>query len=255
MNILVVDDESILLKHLIKILSDIIPSAEITGFSQSDKAIEFANDNKIDIAFLDIQMIGMTGVELAAVLQESYPKMNIIFTTGYDSYALDAFKLNASAYLLKPITKDSVIKALENLRYPIVDKYEIRTRFQCFGNFEVFVDSKPVEFKFSKTKELLAYLVYKRGALCSNEEIISVLWEDFSNHSSYFKQLRQDLNKTLCDLDCENIIIRQRGKTAIAADLIECDYYKYLEGEPASVKEFMSQYPWAEEVTGLLNQD
>lgn len=253
MNILVVDDESILLKHLIKILNEILPNAEITGFSQSNKAIEFANDNKIDIAFLDIQMIGMTGVELAATLQKSYPKMNIIFTTGYDSYALDAFKLNASAYLLKPITKDSVIKALENLRYPILDKKEIRTRFQCFGNFEVFIDSKPVEFKFSKTKELLAYLVYKRGALCSNEEIISVLWEDFSNHSSYFKQLRQDLNKTLCDLDCENIIIRQRGKTAISTDLVECDYYDYLDGEEATIKEFMSQYPWAEEVTGLLN--
>lgn len=253
MNILVVDDESILLKHLMKLISDILPTAEINGFTQCDKAIDFANDNKIDIAFLDIRMTGMTGVELASILQENYPKMNIIFTTGYDSYALDAFKLNASDYLLKPITKEGVQKTLENLRYPITETHDIKVRFQCFGNFEVFVNSKPVEFKFSKTKELLAYLVYKRGALCTNEEIISVLWEDFSNHSSYFKQLRQDLNKTLCDLDCEDIIVRQRGKTGIVVEAVECDYYNYLNGDEASVKEFMSQYPWAEEVTALLN--
>ena len=252
MNVLIVDDEKILMLHLQKLVSELLPDAEIKALTSSDEAIIYSNDNRIDIAFLDIRMMGISGVELASILRENYPKVNIIFTTGYDNYALDAFKLNASDYLLKPITKEGLEKAIKNLRYPINDSKEVRARIQCFGNFEVFVDSKPIEFKFSKTKELLAYLVYKRGAMCSNEEIIGSLWEDFENHTSYFKQLRQDLNKTLCDLDCENIIIRQRGKTGIIVDSVDCDYYRYLKGEPAPIKEFMIQYPWAEEVNGLL---
>lgn len=254
MTVLIVDDETILLNHLKKVVAQILPEAQIEGFDNCDEALSFADDNKIDIAFLDIQMVGMTGLEFASNLVETHQKINIIFTTGYEQYAMDAFKLNASGYLLKPITKDAVIKALENLRYPIMDDDQIRVKFQCFGNFEVFIDEKPLEFKFSKTKELLAFLVSKRGALCSNEEIISVLWEDFNDHNSYFKQLRQDLDKTLCENNCENILVRQRGKTGILVNKVDCDYFRYLNGEKITVREFMSQYSWGEDVTALLQQ-
>lgn len=252
MTILIIDDEHLLLKHLNNLLLTINPQFKIVTFDNCEKGLEFVDNNKIDIAFLDIQMVGMTGVEFAEKLVEIWPKANIIFTTGYDNYAIDAFKLNASGYLLKPITKEAVEKSLNSLRYPIEETDKSKVRFQCFGNFEVFINEKPVEFKFSKTKELLAYLVYKRGSLCTNEEIITVLWEDDREHMSYFKQLRQDLDNTLCENNCEQILVRQRGKTGVLVEQVECDYYEYLKGAPATIKEFMSQYSWSEEITALL---
>ena len=255
MNILIVDDEHILLKFMEKRIKELVPKAVVVSFDNCQDALNYADNNIINIAFLDIHMTGITGLELAEKLRETYPKINIIFTTGYDSYAVDAFKLNASGYIMKPVTEESIKKELDNLRYPVEESMNKRITFQCFGNFEAFVDSKPIDFKFTKTKELLAYLVYKRGALCSNEEIISVLWEDFNDHISYFKQLRQDLDQTFCNLDCENLLVRQRGKMGINTKYAQCDYYDYLNGSIPAVKEFMSQYSWGENVTALLDKD
>ncbi|MBP5568263.1 MAG: response regulator [Treponema sp.] len=255
MNILIVDDEHILLKFMEKRIKELMPKAVIASFDNCQDAINYAENNIINIAFLDIHMSGITGLELAESLKQTFPKINIIFTTGYDSFAIEAFKMNASGYIMKPVTKESIQKELNNLRYPVEETIQKRITFQCFGNFEAFVDSKPIEFKFSKTKELLAYLVYKRGALCSNEEIIGVLWEDFNDHTSYFKQLRQDLDIALCNLDCENILVRQRGKMGINTQFVECDYYNYLNGSTPTVNEFMSQYSWGENVTALLDKN
>lgn len=252
MKIIIVDDEHILLKHLEKRVREITHCNNIKTYDNCNDVLEEIKTEFIDIAFLDIQMTGMNGMELAEILKKKFPRINIIFTTGHENFAVNAFNLNASAYLLKPITNESIRKALANLRYPVTEDIKSKIQFQCFGNFEVFYNSKPVEFKFNKTKEFLAYLVYKRGALCSNEEIISVLWDDFKQHNSYFKQLRQDLDNSLSSIGCNNILIWQRGKIGINTKIVECDYYEYLNGGKAVVKEFMTQYSWAEDVTALL---
>ena len=64
---------------------------------------------------------------------------------------------------------------LENLRYPAED-VPAGVKVQCFGNFEVFVGGRPLSFKRSKSKELLAYLVDRNGATCTNGEMLAVLW-------------------------------------------------------------------------------
>lgn len=253
MNVIIVEDEHILLNHMFKLVQELLPDAKISSFENYLLATSFIHNNKIDIAFLDIQIGTHSGLDIAKSIHSKNPKANIIITTGYDEYAVKAFDLNVSSYLLKPITKKSLEKALNNLRYPLETTEQTELTAQCFGNFEFFVNSKPMEFKFNKTKELLAYLIYKRGTLCSNQEIISVLWEDFKDHNSYFKQLRQDLDKTLAYYKCEQILVRQRGKMGICTHLINCDYYDYLNGKEPLVKEFMAQYSWAEEVTALLN--
>lgn len=257
MNIIIVDDESLLLKYMTKIVSKIKPEDHIYGFNNSLETVKFAQENKIDVAFLDIQMPGLTGIDLAKKLQETNPKINVIFTTGYDDYALDAFKINASSYILKPITQEAIEKAFENLRYSnqSENNQPSAIKFKCFGNFECFCNNIPIEFNLSKTKELLAYLVYKNGSLCSNEEIISIIWEDDKDHLSYFKQMRQDLDKTFTKLNCENVLVRQRGKIGIRTDIVSCDFYDYLQGKPIKLKEFMTQYSWAEDFAGLIQSD
>ena len=102
--------------------------------------------------------------------------------------------MNCSAYLLKPITEEKIRNAAANLRYPVFD--EKRVELRCFGNFEAFCDGSPIQFKYNRTKELLAYLTDRNGTRCSMKERSAVLFEN-DQHRSYMYQIRLDLVNTL----------------------------------------------------------
>lgn len=249
MNLLLVDDEKLALQALEKAVSKAVPNGTVSAFGQSRKAIEYAKANKIDIAFLDVDMPVMNGLKMAEELQKTNPKMNIIFVTGFAEYAIDAFNLYASAYLTKPVKVDAIISAINNLRYPVGER---RVRFHCFGNFEVYCDNRPVIFSFRKTKELLAYLVDRAGAECRKNEIIAVLFEDVFK-DEYYKRLRRDLIKTFSDLGIEDTINVSHGGLAINKDKVYCDYYDYLEeGRNEPPLEYMTQYSFAETTLAYL---
>lgn len=249
MNLLLVDDEVLALEALKKAVSKVLPNARINAFTRATQAVEFAEENKPDIAFLDIDMRILNGLDMAKALQNINPKINIIFVTGFTEYALDAFNLYASAYLTKPVTADAITTAVSQLRYPIEDK---RIRFHCFGNFEVYCDNKPIVFSLSRTKELLAYLVDRDGTECRKNEIIATLFEDDFN-TEYYKKLRQDLIKTFSELGMEDIIIVSYGGLAINKDVVRCDYYDYLKSDKETPPtEYMTQYSWAEETLARL---
>lgn len=77
---------------------------EAVPFRLCSKALEWAKDTRPDVAFLDIQLRGMTGIQLAEKLKEMYPDLPIVFVTGYREYAFDAIQLHVAGYLLKPVT-------------------------------------------------------------------------------------------------------------------------------------------------------
>lgn len=176
MNIIIVDDERRTLKMIEKAVADAAAQSVIHSFTSAIKALEYARENQIDVAFLDIMMGEMNGLLLAKNLKDIYGRTNIIFVTGYSQYANDAFDLRASGYVMKPVNPERVQEELENLRNPVEVPCPERIRIQCFGSFAVFVDGKPLLFSRSKPKELLAYLMHKRGAAVTNSEIASVLW-------------------------------------------------------------------------------
>lgn len=249
MNLLLVDDEILALEALQKAVQKVLPNGTINAFNKSTQAVRFAEANKIDIAFLDIDMRIMNGLEMAKALQRINPKTNIIFVTGFSEYALDAFDLYASAYLTKPVTADAITTAVNRLRYPLEEK---RVRFHCFGNFEVYCDNRPVVFSLSRTKELLAYLVDRDGTECRKNEIIAALFEDDLN-VEYYKKLRQDLIRTFSELGIEDVIMVSYGGLAIKKESVKCDYYDYLESEKKiPPTEYMVQYSWAEETGARL---
>ena len=103
MKILCVDDEPLALEMLTEAIEEAQPDADIKPFNKQSELLEEARQNGCDIAFLDIHMRGMNGVELAKKLKEINPKMNIIFVTGYDEYTGDAMRLRASGYVMKPV--------------------------------------------------------------------------------------------------------------------------------------------------------
>lgn len=241
MNVLLVDDEIIVLELLKETVMKVLPQANSVSFASSREALEYAEHHPIDIAFLDINMRIIDGVTMARKLQSLYPKINIIFCTGYSEYMKDAFDLYCSGYLLKPVTEEKIRQAVEHLRYPVQPAAK-RVAIQCFGNFEVFVNGMPVKFKYNRTKELLAYLVDRNGTDCSTLELIAVLFGDDVNRS-YFNHLRKDLIDTFTDLGVNDILRTKRGRLGINRETVDCDYFDYLDGKRSDKpEEYMAQY-------------
>ena len=252
MTILAVDDEKLALQALSDAIQAAAPAAELHSFRWSEDALAFAQKNHVDAAFLDVAMPGENGVQVAKTLTLFQPQINIIFVTGFGQYRDAAFDLHASGYLMKPVTAEKVRVELEHLRYAVQSRK--RVRVQTFGNFEVFLDGSPMEFKYSKTKELLAYLVDRRGALCTVGEMMSILFEEDRGHEAYFKSLRRDLLDAMDAAGCSQVISQQRGRLGIVPGQIDCDYYDYLNGKEktAYTGEYMTQYSWGEYTHGQL---
>ena len=262
MKYIVLDDEPIAADYLAELIQENDPQAEVIKKYNPLEALEIAKKEKFDVCFIDIQMPGLNGVDFAKELKAIYPRSNFIFVTGYDDYMANAFQLDASDYIMKPASSDQIRHAIENLRY-LPDKEERnlgkRIKITCFGNFDILIDGNPVKFKFDKTKELLAFLVHRRGVRCSNKEIMVNLWED-EGHDSYFRMLKKDLRDCLEELACGDVIYTERGHMSLAQlDEIDCDYFKWLEDKEEGRKlyhgEYMAQYSWAEEVNSLLEQE
>ena len=172
---------------------------------------------------------------------------------------MEAFRLHANGYIIKPI---NVVRVLEEIGEPVVNPREASMEFlkvQCFGNFEVFWQGKPLLFNRKKTRELFAYLIDRKGALCSSEEIATAVWEDdgdLVNTKTQIRVLISDLRKTLANIGQDDVVIRQRGQVAINTDKLDCDYYHMLKGDMNALNtfkgEYMSQYSWAEITAGQL---
>ena len=253
MNVIVVDDERIVLAAETSVIKRTLADADVYSFQKVKDAVEFAEKNSVDIAFLDINIKGITGLQLAKKLQEYNPRINIVFCTGYSEYSLDAHDLYCSAYLLKPINDEKLKRALDNLRYPLSQKAK-GFKVKCFGNFEVYKDGAPVKFKHRRTKELLAYLIDRHGATVSTREMAAVIYED-ANKESNIRNLRADLNNTLEQFGLSDLLVHIGGDVGINVEKIDCDYYDYLNGNKELFHgEYMAQYSFAEKTMGWLSR-
>lgn len=254
MKMLCVDDEPLMLKMLEMAIKEARPDADITAHKKQADLLEDARKNGCDIAFLDIHMRGMNGVELAKELKTVNPKMNIIFVTGFSEYAGEAMSMHASGYIMKPVTKEKIEKELADLRFPIVPKKNAKLRVQCFGNFDVFTpDGDHVRFERSKAKEVFAYLVHRRGSSCTTREIFAAIFED----EPYEKKLQNLLQtyiysmiKSLKKIGAEDAVVRSYNALAVNPEVLDCDYYRFCELDAGAVNayecEYMSQYYWAD---------
>ena len=117
-NVIIVDDRKVVLSGGIKVLEEVIPNATVTGFSDTEEAIEYAKKNNVALAFLDIEIRNMSGLDLCKILLDINPHTNIIYLTAYSGYSLDAWKTGACGFMLKPITVEGVKEQLQKLRYP-----------------------------------------------------------------------------------------------------------------------------------------
>ena len=252
MNILFVDDEPLALGKLDRLLGVTAPEAKRHGFVRAHDAMTFAEENTVDVALLDINMRGLDGVTMAKRLQALYPRVNIIFCTGYSEYMPDALAMYCSGYLMKPITENDLRTALQHLRYSVA-KDTKRIELRCFGNFDVLCDGKPVAFKYKKTRELLAYLTDRNGAEATTQEIMAAIFEE--SKPSYFSNIRLDLLNTFASLGISEVVSAAYGRIRLVRERVTCDYFDYLDGKNgAFYGEYMAQYSFAEATCAALNE-
>ena len=254
MLIFAIDDEKIALSELVDAINKALPSADTESFLRSSDALKRikTEEARPDVVFSDIRMPGLDGLQLAVEIKKYSPDTKIVFVTGYSEYAMDAFKVHANGYLMKPVLPENITEEMDFLQLP----YEFdasKLRVQCFGNFEVFYNGEPIAFKRRQTKELFAYLIDLNGASCSAEETATVLWEDESDMRKAKHRLRNlvlDLRSVLKGVGREDILIRGSGTLAIRRDAIDCDYFRMLDGDMTAVNayhgEYMKQYSWAQ---------
>ena len=249
-----VDDEALMLSALVAAIEESPDIAEVTSFSDCERALEFAAATPIDVAFLDINMRGMGGLALAERILAARPSCKIVFCTGYEEYAIPAFKLHASGYLMKPISAEDVQSEIDNIK-GMRQKEKLLT-VNCFGNFEVYAKGEKVMFKRLKSKELFAFLVDRNGAGMTAKQICAVLFPDDTDdtkNAAYLRQLVLDLKNTLRSVGAEGVLCHETPCYRVDTGLIKCDYITYLEtGKPEFHGEYMSQYSWADETCAML---
>mgnify|MGYP003399186656 FL=1 len=258
MKILAVDYEKLELDVLLDAIREAAPGAEIHAFQSGEKALEYAETDMCEVAFLEMRLREMTGLEVALQLKKIWPYVNIIFTSGYDKYVMEAMKVRASGYILKPVTAEQIKDELENLRVPLAPA-KSRNHAQTFGNFELFVDGNAVDFDSSRSKELLAFLVDRRGAMVTNGEIAATIWESNTNIASTQAQVRKaraNLIYTLNNCGAVDILRISRYEIGVDPKKMSCDYWQLLDHDARVLNsfrgEYMSGYSWAEPTLGSL---
>ena len=259
MNILAIDDEFYALELMKSALTEVASGATLYLCRDVKSALRVASENIIDVAFLDIHMPGKNGIELALELKKLNPKVNIIFATGFSEYMKEGIDLRMSGYILKPVTAEAVKTELENLRNPIEWESKKRIKVLTFGNFDVFVDGNLLKFERKQAKEILAYLIDKRGTSATYAELAAMLWEDTEYDRTQQKNLQvyiASLVKTLNAVGVNDLILKSRQGIVVNTKVVDCDYYRFLEGDTRAINSFtgqyMNAYSWAEFTVGYL---
>ena len=260
MLIFVLDDEPAALRASKKAVREAVPGAEVLSFTLPAAALEEARVQEMrpDIAFIDIEMPGMTGFEFAVRLKTFSPDTRIVFVTAYSQYTGEAIKMNAYGCIMKPLEPDDVREELGGFPDASTSD-EGKLRVRCFGIFEVFWHSTPLVFARTQTLELFAYLVYRECDLCTREDIIRTLWKGDDDLYAARNRLRgylYDMRRTLRNIGMEKALIRDGWRVGLRREYLDCDYYRILEGDPAAVNAyrgiFMEPYRWPVFPTGRI---
>lgn len=176
MKVLIVDDESLALARLKRVLND-NNIFDVVEFNDPLEAIKEISKTKFDAAFLDISMPNFCGLELAELILNIEPKTFIVFQTAYEEYALDAFKKGGMGYLLKPVEDIELKKTLQKIS--LYKEEKVNSSKKILGKVsdkiylveidEIFYIKADLDEIIIRTKDNFVYAKKKIGDL---EEIL-----------------------------------------------------------------------------------
>jgi len=252
MRIICVDDEELVLNLVVFLCEQLPDIDEVKGFTDSLEALEWLKENNSDLAILDIDMPKLNGIQLSIKIKELHPETAIIFLTGYSHYAVEAFKLHAQGYLMKPVNKEQLINEINYAMSAKPVRAYPRIFARTFGDFDFLIDGNPVRFSRSKAKELLAYLIDRNGAGVKRANAFAALYEDAPYNRKMQKQfdvIIRSLKDTLNENGVGEILEMKSGEMRVNTELFECDLYKLLKGDADTINsfrgEYMNAYEWA----------
>jgi len=184
LRVVIVDDEIPAIELMKRLFNKVDQCQMVGAFSLPSEALDQIPKLRPDAVFLDIEMPGMNGIELAEKLIQQVEDLQVVFSTAYNQYALEAFRVNALDYIMKPVTADALNKTVARLiklkeLKPEKKNRENKKRIRCFGDFEVFSESqKPVKWLTRKVEELFAYFIIHRDAKIDKWAVGEALWPD-----------------------------------------------------------------------------
>jgi two-component system, LytTR family, response regulator len=223
---ILVDDERLALRDLRHQLAKLDKIAVIGEYTDPADAEEAAKTLRPELAFLDIEMPGMNGIELAERLIRHLPALRIVFVTAYDEYAVKAFELNAMDYVLKPAALDRLKITLDRVEAsggsaaggpPAHDEDAELPQLRMLQKLELCTpEPVAVPWRTAKTKELFAYLLLHRGRSIHRDILLDVLWPDTASKRGYqllfttIYLLRRTINAYMPILELDTIDIGYR---------------------------------------------
>lgn len=227
--VIIVEDE----KPILELMARLVrrhPMLEAVGaFTSPLEAIARFEELRPDAAFLDVEMPKMGGIELAGKLKEIDEDLQIVFTTAYPGYAVDAFRVNAVDYLLKPVTPDELERVVTRIvknrelhaaRKPSVEASE--PTVHCLGTFETRGrDGALMSWPTRKTEELFAYFLAYPGRLTGKWQLADLLWPDMEESRSL-----HNLHNTIYRLK------KALKEAGIAVELAHTNEGYYFEAPP-----------------------
>ncbi|WP_236690883.1 response regulator [Lysinibacillus xylanilyticus] len=231
---IVMEDEPLALVNMEKKLKEFNSIEVIKSFTTAKDLLAEGPSLDFQVAFLDVEMPGMNGLEIARLLKEWNKNIFIVFVTAYRDYAVQAFEIHSIDYLLKPISKARLettinriqeLLHLENKSTPLQIRNKPELTIQCFGGFVVLHNNKAVHWRTLKTKELFAFLFSNLNNHVPRDTIIDSLWVD-----TEFKKARVQLHTTvsylrttLSALGYSEVIQYANGSYILQLEDFQCD--------------------------------
>lgn len=257
MHIIYVDDEIPAINNFRLTVENIEEIKKLNTFQSGEEALEFAKFNTVDVAFLDMEMPGIHGLKLAGALKELDSAIRVIFVTAFGQYALEAFGVEATGYLLKPYTAGDIRRELAKCTYKHLPSFRMVVR--TIPNFSVTVNGSPLFFSGSKPREMLALLVDRGESGFSIGEAIACLWPERpydGKTQSLCRMTWKRLTGALESAGVGDVIYTSGNRRYIKTAAVDCDLYRILAGDKQAAKryngEYLSEYDWAEERNAQL---
>lgn len=235
MRVILIDDEQLALMRLKDLLEKNIDDVKVVGVYQNSlQAYEEIESTSPDVVFLDIQMPGMNGLEVAEKIQENNNQIEIVYVTGYDKYAIEAFEIYAFDYILKPIQVERLKKTIQRLKdriknIQLPDTNDKDILIQCFNQLKVKHsqgESEALKWRTTKAQELFSFLIHNRGKIVNRETIIDLLWPSNQQPKST-QQLYTTIyhiRRTLKQYGLESIsIVSGNGGYTLSVEKIQFD--------------------------------
>jgi len=230
LRIAVLDDENHALERFESVVRDFEDVALCMLFDDADDLLAYIDGNLLDVVFLDIEMPGKSGMQLAEELHGINPQISVVFVTAYSQYAVEAFELSVLDYIMKPVSKERLRKTLDriSLNKQLLERAAKRVTIHCFQRFEFKIDEKVFPMNhLLKAKELLAFLVSRKGAETSWEQITEALWPDAdyekAHNNLYITTFR--LRKWLSENNIARIFESRRNSYRIVPSEFNCDLF------------------------------